>query len=99
MSENLQGVLRMPPDIFWSDDPIHRVQVDSIRVEAADRIIELEQHNAELSELLAHAVSVADAIDTGEPPPDDDDFVRWLKNSKALLARTQSAEVERDESN
>ena len=64
---------------------------------AAHKLLKHEQQNAELSELLAHAVSVADAIDTGEPPPDDDDFVRWLKNSKALLARPKSTEGERDE--
>lgn len=38
MSEILIGVLRMPPELFWSDDEMTRLQHDNIRREAADEI-------------------------------------------------------------
>lgn len=42
MSEVLQAVLRMPPDLFWVEDGFNRSQRDSIRYEAANRIDQLQ---------------------------------------------------------
>jgi len=32
------GVLRMPYDLFWADDPVLRLQHDAVRLEAADEL-------------------------------------------------------------
>lgn len=42
MSEILIGVLRMPPELFWSDHEMTRLQHDNIRREAADEIERLQ---------------------------------------------------------
>jgi predicted nucleic acid-binding Zn-ribbon protein len=43
MSEIMQAVLRMPDNLFWADDPISRYQHNQVRLEAAERIRELEE--------------------------------------------------------
>lgn len=50
MTEILRGVLSMPDDLFWSDDPITREQHNSIRREAAQRIDALESERDRLQE-------------------------------------------------
>lgn len=55
MSEAMIGVLLMPDDLFWSDDPVTRAQHNSIRKEAAEEIdrlrAEVEALREERSEL------------------------------------------------
>jgi hypothetical protein len=48
MSEIMMGVLRMPDDLFWSEDPITRAQHNSIRKEAADALAAAEARIAEM---------------------------------------------------
>lgn len=46
MSEILLSVLRMPPALFWDDNPLTRLQHDNIRREAADEIERLQSELA-----------------------------------------------------
>lgn len=50
MSEIMLGVLEMPDEMFWDDNPIARLQHNSIRKEAAAEIrklrAELAKHSA-----------------------------------------------------
>ncbi|WP_028492715.1 hypothetical protein [Thioalkalivibrio sp. ALE19] len=48
MSEIKMGVLRMPDELFWSDEPMIRQQHNQVRYEAADEIEWLRAENARL---------------------------------------------------
>jgi hypothetical protein len=50
MTEVTLGVLRIPYDMFWSDDIITRYQNDHIRLYAADEIERLQNLVAELDQ-------------------------------------------------
>lgn len=61
MSEILLGVLSMPDALFWDDEPITRMQHNSIRLEAAaqlhrmEKMIEaLEWYEKQLLEVRKH---------------------------------------------
>jgi hypothetical protein len=62
MSEILVGVLRMPADLFWSDDVVTRVQHDAIRLEAADEIDHLRAQVDALWSRIETAAVWADGI-------------------------------------
>lgn len=48
----LLGVLRMPNELFWDDSPMARAQHNSRRLQAADRIEELQAENERLKKQL-----------------------------------------------
>jgi hypothetical protein len=52
MSEIMLGVLEMPDELFWSDDPISRYQHNQIRKEAAAEIRELRADSERLNWLM-----------------------------------------------
>lgn len=54
MSEIVTGVLSLPDDLFWSENPLSRAQHNQVRLEAADRIMNLEAEKRELLQALQH---------------------------------------------
>jgi len=57
MSEAMIGVLLMPDDLFWSDDPVTRAQHNSIRKEAAE---EIDRLRAEVEKQRKRAEALVD---------------------------------------
>ncbi|WP_019023080.1 hypothetical protein [Thioalkalivibrio sp. ALE23] len=62
MSEIKMGVLRMPDELFWSDEPMIRQQHNQVRYEAADEIERLRAENERLRQ--SHPVPEWQPIDT-----------------------------------
>ena len=61
MSEILLGVLRMPSELFWSDDSVLRLQHDAIRYEAANEIERLRaaiarMRNSQVADIITDAI-------------------------------------------
>lgn len=54
MSEIIMGVLEMPDDMFWNDDPIARYQHNQIRLEAAKEIRALRADSERLAWIMRH---------------------------------------------
>lgn len=79
MSEIMQAVLRMPPELFWTESPIIRAQHDHRRFQAADEIDRLRSEVGRLS-----------VVQKTNDPHDKLIFVGYTNGCQILYANDRS---------
>lgn len=75
MSEIVQAVLRMPPELFWTESPIIREQHDHRRFQAADEIDRLRAEVERLRAVQEPVCEVSSVDYTGHNPDGVSDII------------------------
>ena len=89
MSQILLGVMSMPDDMFWADDPITRFQHNSIRLQAA-KIIESLQHPASLKTLAGTLSERIDGVNAEVISDTAWELAKTLHEEFLILNKTET---------